>query len=357
MDFGLSEDQQMFRDALRGFLAAHIPIDRVRTVMESDHGRDDDLREGLGAQGVCGILIDEEYGGSALGLLDAAVAAEELGAAATPMSMHSACVMAPLALQAAGSEEQRQRWLPAVAAGKAGLSFVCAAPPVGSGRLDGSVRYVADAGLADAFVVAAGTGASAELLLVARDSAGLEVQELSTVDGTRRVGELVFNGLRVDDGMRMAHSDAAALIDRIVDAGRIALAADALGLSQRSLDLAVAYSLEREQFGRTIGSFQAVKHMCAETAAEIEPVRSLLWYAAFGWDQGYADTSATAALLKSHAAEVATRATSTSVQVYGGIGFTDECDMHIWFKRAGYDRQMLGSPAEMRARAADLTLA
>ena len=144
------------------------------------------------------------------------------------------------------------------------------------------------------------------------------------------------------------------VLGRVLDAGRIALAADALGASERALELAVEYAQTRQQFGRPIGSFQAVKHLCAETVADVEPVRSLLWYAAFAWDEQRPDARRVATLLKAHAAEVATRAVSTCIQVYGGMGFTWECDLHVWFKRAGFDRQMLGGPAALRQEAMTL---
>ena len=354
MDFGLSDEQRLFQDALRGYLAERAPIASVRAIMESTGGHDPALVRGLAEQGATGILIGHDHGGSALGLLDAAITAEELGRAATPFSFHSAAVMAPLALALAGSDAQRQRWLPEIASGAVVLAYVLDAPAVEGGTLDGSVVFVPDAHAADAFVVAAGNGAATELLLVPRDTPGLRVETLETVDATRRVGELVFDGVRVTDGMRMSAASSAVTAARVLDAGRIVLGADALGASERALELAVAYALTRRQFGRTIGSFQAVKHMCAETVAEIEPVRSLLWYAAFAWDEQRPDAPLMAALLKSHATEVATRALTTCVQVFGGMGFTYECDMHIWFKRAGYDRQMLGGPSELRRHAAAL---
>jgi alkylation response protein AidB-like acyl-CoA dehydrogenase len=354
MDFGLSDDQRLFQEALRGYLADRAPIPRVREVMASTDGHDESLLAGLAEQGVCGILIAAEHGGSQLSLLDAAIAAEELGAAATPYSYHSAGVMAPLAIERGGSDEQRARWLPDIAAGRCIVSVVDDdTVTIAAGKLRGSVMFVPDAAVADAFVVFCDVGAGREALLVETGTPGLQVQPLATIDETRRVGELQLDGVGVDDSMRLARLDEAG-IDRIIDAGRIVLAADALGASARSLKEAVAYSLERKQFGRVVGSFQAVKHMCAETYAEVEPVRSLLWYAAFAWDEGYDDASVVACMLKAHSAEVATAATTTCVQVYGGMGFTHECDMHIWFKRAGYDRQMLGGPASLRDRVAML---
>ena len=373
MDFGLSEDQTLFQQALRGYLAEHVPLTRVRAIMESDSGHDPALVEALAAQGVNGVLVPEALGGAGLDLLSTTVAAEELGRAATPWSFHSAAVLAPLTLVLAASDEQRRRWLPRVAAGEAQLAFASALVDTAGGTseravsaasavlstdddtLDGRVVFVPDAHVADAFVIASGTDTEVELYVVPRDTPGLHTEELLTIDATRRVGELVLDKVRITDEMRLPSGDPAALA-RVLDAGRIALAADALGAAERALELAVEYAKTRQQFGRPIGSFQAVKHMCAETVADIEPVRSLLWYAAFAWDERRADAARTAALLKAHATEVATRALTTTTQVYGGMGFTYECDMHIWFKRVGYDRQMLGGPTELRARAAALEL-
>jgi len=350
MDFGLSEDQQLFQEALRGFLAERVPVARVREIMESESGCDASLGRELGAQGVTGVMVAPERGGSGLGLLDAAVAAEELGAAATPFSFHSACVMAPLALAGIGDAELVTRLLSGVSSGETLLSYVSEGPELTEGRLTGSALFVPDAMTADAFVVLAGEPVARRLFVVPGDAPGLERNALSTVDETRRVGELVFDGVEIGDGHEV-DDDAA---ERVLDAGRIVLAADALGSARRALEGAVQYALERKQFGRVIGSFQAVKHMCAETAADVEPVRSLLWYAAFAWDERREDAAAVASVLKAHATEVATTAATTCVQVFGGMGFTHECDVQLWFKRAGYDRQMLGSPTALRAHAASL---
>ncbi|HXC50525.1 MAG TPA: acyl-CoA dehydrogenase family protein [Candidatus Limnocylindrales bacterium] len=357
MDFGLSDDQSMFQQSLRGFLAERVPTERVRAVMESASGHDAALIRQLADQGVTGILIPEEYGGTGLGLLDAALAAEELGRAAAPFSFHTAAVLAPLLLAASASDKAKSEWLPRIAEGKSLVSVILGAPRVNGGRLRGSSMFVADANVADAFVVVCGDESSPEFHLIARGATGLRVEPLATVDDTRRVGEVFFEDVAVDASTRLEITDGAAMLARAIDAARVALAADALGAAERSLEEAVKYALTREQFGRVIGSFQAVKHMCAEVFAEVEPVRSLLWYAAFAWDEQKEDARAFAALLKSHATEVATEATTTCVQVYGGMGFTYECDMQLWFKRAGYDRQMFGSPTRLREIAADLMTA
>ena len=140
----------------------------------------------------------------------------------------------------------------------------------------------------------------------------------------------------------------------MLDAGRVALAADLLGASERCLEKAVEYAKQREQFGRLIGSFQAVKHMCAEMAAELEPARSLVWYAAHAFTELPGEASLMAAHAKAHLAEIGTEIARTSTEVHGGIGFTDEHDLHFWFKRVGLDRQLLGGPTALREHAARL---
>lgn len=353
MDFGLSDAQSLFQSSLRGFLADRVPTARVRTIMESATGHDASLVAQLAEQGVTGILVPAEYGGTGLGLLDAALAAEELGRAAVPFSFHTAAVLAPLLLAASTDEAKAKGWLPKIAEGKVLVSVVLGAPAVRNGKLHGSAMFVADAETADACVVQCGNPGSPEFHLLQRGTTGLRIEGLATIDETRRVGEVFFDDVAVDATTRLDIPDGAAMLDRALDAARVVLAADALGAAERSLEEAVKYAMTREQFGRVIGSFQAVKHMCAEVFAEVEPVRSLMWYAAFAWDTSAEDAAMMAALLKSHATEVATEATTTCVQVYGGMGFTWECDMQLWFKRAGYDRQMLGSPTALRERAAE----
>ena len=210
--------------------------------------------------------------------------------------------------------------------------------------------FALDAACADAFLVATDEGS---LALVPRDAAGLTQRALPTLDTTRRVAELTFEDVRPADWIG-PRGGAGARIDRMLDAGRIAVAADALGACDRALAMAVAYAKQRVQFGRVIGSFQAVKHLCAEMAAEIEPARSLLWYAAHAWDAVPAEAAQMAALAKSHLADVGRAVTRTATEVHGGIGFTEEHDLQLWFKRAHLDAQLLGGPEWLRQRAAQL---
>jgi alkylation response protein AidB-like acyl-CoA dehydrogenase len=167
------------------------------------------------------------------------------------------------------------------------------------------------------------------------------------------VAEVRFAGVRLDGATALPGCDAQ-LVARVLQAVRILLSADALGAAQRALAMAVEYAKHREQFGVVIGSFQAVQHLCAEVVAEIDPVQSLLWYAAYAWDQGLPEAATLSALLKAHTAETTTQAVAVTTQVHGGIGFTHECDHHIFYQRVGYARQLFGTPDQLRAEAAAL---
>jgi alkylation response protein AidB-like acyl-CoA dehydrogenase len=347
MDFGLSDPQLLLQRSVRDFLTQELPIERVRATMDSDDGFDAPLHRELGEQGVLGLLIPEHHGGSGLGLLDASLVAQELGRAAAPVAFHTAYVLAPLALAASDSSELQAEWLPRIANGEGLVSVALEGIAADQGRLSGTAAFVPDAQHADAFVVVAG----GEAFLVPRSATGLSTGPLRTVDDTRRVGELFLEDVTIDDSWRLG--DAATSIERAVAAARVAVAADALAAAQQGLRIAVDYAKQREQFGRVIASFQAVKHLCAETLAEVDPVQSLLWYTAWAWDEGLDECAHMVPLLKAHATDTATQAVTTCTQVFGGIGFTHECDMHIYYKRAGYDRQALGGPTQMRRLASD----
>jgi alkylation response protein AidB-like acyl-CoA dehydrogenase len=359
MDFGLSPEQELLRDSLRGWLADELSIERVRETLDNDDAGaasraagDASAMQGLAEQGVLGVMLPEEHGGAGLGLLDAVVVATEMGRALTTVSYHSACVIAPLLLAGAGSAEQKSCWLPGVSSGKLLLSFAVGELEERDGALTGELRFVPDTATADAFVVVSGNGSAARAWLVERNAAGLQARNYQNIDTTRRLGELQLSDTPAE---ALAESDdLAGLVARVSDAARVVLAADSFGACERALEEAIEYASVREQFGRVVASFQAVKHMCAETFAELEPLRSLGWYAAFAWDEQRDDAARTVALLKAHSAEVSTRSVMTTTQVYGGMGFTWECNQQLWFKRVGYNRQALGGPVAERARALSL---
>lgn len=342
--------------SLAGTLERICPLGRVRAFASNGEAVAGDVWRGLVELGAAGILIDEEHGGLGLTLLDAALVAETLGAHVAPAPFLGSAVLAPLALTGAGSPAQKAAWLPRLAAGEA-LAGIAIGEAVGAardgagvtangGRLTGKALFVIDAAGADFFIVA---DSSAGLHLVTAGAKGLTDIALTTIDLTRRLGELRFDETPAEP---LAGGQEGATLARLRDAAWTILAADMLGASQAMLDKAVAYAKERRQFGRLIGSFQAVKHLCAEMAAELEPCRSLVWYAAHAFDAVPAEASLTAAHAKAHLAEVSRFVARTATEVHGGMGFTDLVGLHYWFKRVGLDRQLLAGPERARREAA-----
>jgi alkylation response protein AidB-like acyl-CoA dehydrogenase len=357
MDFGLSDEQKLLDDSLRRFLAERVPTPRVRELIETPDAHDPKLWSDLAELGVAGCLIAEEHGGAGLALLDAAVIATALGHAAAPTPFLGSAILAP-ALIASGSEAQRKEWLPQLAAGRLRLGVALAeqverrddaGTALDAGKLRGTALFAIDGVGADAYLVAAGDA----LALVAKNAPGLGVEAMPTIDRTRRLAELRFDGVAPTEWLGRGDAARAAIANALI-AARVALAADMLGACDRSLALSVDYAKQRKQFERPIAQFQAVKHMCAEMAAAIEPARSLVWYAAHAAHEIPAEAALLALHAKAHLADVAMDVVRIATQVHGGIGFTDACDLQLWFKRVSLARQLLGTPARLRANAAAL---
>jgi alkylation response protein AidB-like acyl-CoA dehydrogenase len=359
MDFGLSQDQVLLKDAIRRYLDAECPTSRVRAIMETDTGHDPALWEGLASLGIPGLHVPVEHGGSGLELLDAALAAEEFGWACTP-GPFLACALATAALNACPGSGDAARWLPAIAQGRAVVTLALGeegdewdaarlATRAKGGLLEGRKPLVPYAAIADAILVAAQDEAGPGLWLVERGAAGLDVTALSGVDMTRRVAAVSLAGT---PATKIAAGRAA--IDRARDAGLVLLAADAYGGARRCLDMTVRYALTREQFGQPIGAFQAVKHQLADLVADLEPAVALWWYAAHAYDRIRDRAERHAAIAKAHLTDLYDRTVRVTTELHGGIGFTWEYDLHLWFRRAVFDRAFLGEATYHRLRAADL---
>ena len=348
MEFGLSEEQILLQDSVNRFLEAQAPLERVRQFAEDGDG--DDIWAGLAQLGVAGLLSPEAAGGVGLSVFDAALVAEALGYHTTPAAFIGSAVLAPIALTAAGHGDDPL--LAELAAGTttAGLAFSevngarADAGVTGDGNtLHGKALYVHDFA-SEHYLVA---DADQRLYLVAAHARGLTSRILSTIDNTRVSGELTFAATPA----RCLSSDPQ-LLERVIDIGRVMLAADSLGAAQNMLEQAVAYAKQREQFNRPIASFQAVKHMCAEMAAELEPCRAMVWYAAHAADHIPEELRVIACQTKAHVSEVSKFVAKTATEVHGGMGFTDLLGLHYWFKRIGYNRQLLGAPELIREQAA-----
>jgi alkylation response protein AidB-like acyl-CoA dehydrogenase len=279
--------------------------------------------------------------------------------------------LAAQAVLAAGTEEQKQRYLEPLAAGEVRAALATAEPGLahdeialvarrdGDGyRLDGIKRYAIDGHSADWIVVSArapGTHGDdgVSLFAVDGDSAGLERRALPTMDMTRRQAELRFSSVRVPESARLGEEGAgAAPLRRALDLGAVALAAESVGGAQRCLDLSVAYAKEREQFGRPIGSFQAIKHKCADMMVKVETARSAVYYAACAAAEQARDLPVAASLAKAYCSEAYYHCAAESIQIFGGVGFTWEYDPHLYFKRARASESLLGTPAWHRERVA-----
>jgi len=360
MDFALSEEQELLAATLRRFFADECPIARVRELVAKQPGCDGGTWKALSELGVAGLLVPEEHGGSGLALLDAAVAAEALASGVAPGPFLGSAVLAPIALREAGSAEQKARWLPRLATGSCRVGVAAnelvsrrdgAGVALRDGRLHGVTLMVIDGIDADRILVPLDEGQS--LALVDARGEGVAAKSLRTIDRTRGFSELVFEGAGVGEWIGEP-GRAGPACRRMLDAARVILAADILGACERAIELSVAYAKQRRQFERVIGSFQAVKHLCAEMVAELEPARALVWYAAHAFDAAPEEASLVAHHAKAHLSEIGRFIVRTATEVHGGIGFTDEQNLHYWFKRVGLDRQLLGSPELLREQAARL---
>ncbi len=351
MEFGLSEEQTLLQDSVRRLLAEQYPLERVRDFVA---GEDDakNLRHSLTEMGVNALLIDEDHGGVGLGLLDAALIAEALGHGTAPVPFVASAVIVPRALMLGGTGEIKDRWLPKLASGEitagAAISELTgtrkdAGVVAKDNQLTGKAMFVLDFE-ADIYLVA---DTNRQLHIVEAEAKGLSGASFNTIDSTRKLGELHFS-----DVSATALNCTPEQVDSVLDWGRVALAADSLGAAQNMLDQAVAYAKEREQFNRVIASFQAVKHMCAEMAASLEPCRAMVWYAGYAADAQLDDARQYALHTKAHLSEVAQFVARTATEVHGGMGFTDLLGLHYWFKRIGANRQLLGNPERLRDDAA-----
>jgi alkylation response protein AidB-like acyl-CoA dehydrogenase len=371
MNLGVSTEQRQLRDSVRRFLAERAPMTKVRELMDSTHGIDPDFWRQAGDQlGLPGIAVPEEYGGAGFSFAEQAIVLEELGAALFTGPYLASAVLAVTALLASGDEEACKDLLPGIAAGEtvATLAFTedggswdpaairLAATQKDTGwRLDGHKSFVLDGHTADLILAVAAAGTDGKLSLFAvevvnADTTGLARHALPTLDQTRKLARLAFN----DTPARLVGEPGAAraALDRTLDLAAIALAAEQLGGAQRALDMAVAYAKVRQQFGRPIGSFQAIKHRCADLLLEVESLRSAVGYAAAAVAAGSTEVPVLASLLKAYASEVYSHVASENIQIHGGIGFTWEHDAHLYLKRAKASELFLGDASYHRDRLA-----
>jgi alkylation response protein AidB-like acyl-CoA dehydrogenase len=376
MDFAFSEEQEMLRASAREFLTKECPSSYVRRMMETEDAWDPDLWKRIAEMGWTGLGIPEAYDGVGT-FLDLAVILEEAGRALLPGPYFGTMALAVPALLEAGTEAQKQLVLCRIASGEARATVAVTEPSgrwdadgvaltaqaTGGGwRLDGVKLFVPDAAVADHLVVAARTRSGGEegvtLFLVSGKAAGLSIKPLKTLDMTRRWYEVRFEGVEVPgDAVMGAVDQGWTPLKRAMDWGAAALCAEMVGGAQHVLDTSVEYAKTRQQFGKPIGIYQAVSHKLADMLLETESARSATYYAAWAVDADAPDRSLAASMAKAYASDAYRRAAGNGIQVHGGIGFTWEHDMHLYFKRAKASEVTLGDPTyhrELVAQALDL---
>jgi alkylation response protein AidB-like acyl-CoA dehydrogenase len=366
MILGVTPEQEELRSSVHRFLADRAPVSSVRELMDTADGLDAAVWRQAGEQlGLQGIAIPEQYGGSGFSFAEQAIVLEELGAALYCGPYLASAVLAATALMASGDEAARKAYLPGIASGEtiATLAFTeedgswepeaiqLTAGDSGNGwRLDGRKSFVLDGHTASLILVVARAEDGLGLFAVDGRAKGLSRTALPTLDQTRKLALLDFAS--VPATLIGSPRDGAAVLGRVLDIAAIAQAAEQLGGAQRALDMAVEYAKVRHQFGRPIGSFQAIKHRCADLLLEVESLRSAVQYAASAVAEDSAEVPVAASLVKAYASDVYFHVAAENIQIHGGIGFTWEHDAHLYFKRAKASEVFLGDASYHRERLA-----
>jgi alkylation response protein AidB-like acyl-CoA dehydrogenase len=376
MDIGFSEEQELLHDTARKFLDSACTTKFVRERMATAEAMTPEFWGQLAEQGWLGINFPEEDGGSGLGLVDLVVLMEEMGRAVMPGPYLATVLLGGAAIRVVGSPAQRREYLPRIAEGRLKATLAAiepnarwdasgvmmnAQPMRGGFSLSGTKLFVPDAHLADIIVVAARTrdGSTMEdgvsLFLVPKDATGLRIELMPSIDDTRKLCEVRFDNVAVPQTALLGelHQGWPGLA-RVYDAASVALAAEMCGGAQRVLDMTVEYAKLRVTFGKPIGSYQGVKHKCADMLVEVENAKSLTYYAAWAIDENAPDASLAVSMAKACASDASRKVSNAGIQLHGGIGMTWEHDLHLYMKRAKASEVAFGDATWHRERVASL---
>ncbi|TMJ58336.1 MAG: acyl-CoA dehydrogenase [Alphaproteobacteria bacterium] len=376
MDIGFTEEQELLRETARKFLDGECTTQFVRRMMDTDAAVTGEFWQQLAENGWLGITYPEAEGGSGLGLVDLVVLMEEIGRAVMPGPYPATVLLGGAAIALAGSPEQRREWLPRIASGEVKVTLAVTEPNArwdaagitttaretrGGFTLSGSKMFVPDAQLANVIVVAARSrdGSTMEdgvsLLLVPKDAAGLGIRRLSSVDETRKLCEVTLDNVAVPGSALLGELHQGwAPLQQVIDRAAVALSAEMCGAAQRVLEMTVDYAKLRTTFGKPIGSYQGVKHKCADMLVEIENAKSLTYYAAWAVDEGEAEGPLAVSMAKAAASDAGRKVCAAGIQLHGGIGMTWEHDLQLYLKRAKADEVMFGDATWHRERIARL---
>lgn len=367
MDFDLSKPQKLLQETARAFFARECSPERVRSLMSSDDGYDEELWRAIADQGWTGLIIPEEYGGLGLGPVELAVVAEEMGRACLPGPFVST-VWAAALIERAGNEGQRKQYLEAISLGdlKATVALLeesadwdpeaveLRAETEGRDlRLNGRKEFVTDAAVADLIICVARGQNGLVLVPVERGSAGLEIIPTPAIDATRKLYSVHFNDVVVPASSALDYAaDARAALEGAAEIATVSLCAEMLGGMQWVLETAVEYAKTRQQFGRPIGVYQAVQHQCADMLLLSESARSAAYYAAWAVGERLPLASLAVSIAKAYCSDAAREVGNRGIQVHGGIGFTWEHNLHLYYKRAKSSEILFGDGNYHRERIA-----
>jgi alkylation response protein AidB-like acyl-CoA dehydrogenase len=357
MQFGLNESQEFLRDSARKFFGGECPISEVRRLMETDTAFDANLWAKLAEQGYTGIIFPEEFGGVGLGIVELILLMEEAGRALLPGPFFSTVALAGSVLDTVATRDQKKKYLAPICRGEARstVAFLEAAAnwdpakvqmTAVNGRLNGEKLFVPDAAVADWIIVVARNG----LFLVDEKAQGICIQPMLGMDLTRKLYCVQFDNTPAEKLGETAG------ISRALDIATTALAAEAVGGMQRALEITVEYAKTRKQFGKPIGIFQAVQHQCADMYLETESSRSAVYYAAWALQERASDAAAAVCIAKLYASDASRTVGNRGIQVHGGMGFTWENDLHLYYRRAKASETALGDATFHRERLARLAI-
>ncbi len=362
MDVHLSEEQSLLQESARDFLEAECPMDFVRTRMEEPPGGSDGLWQKMSQLGWTGISLPDAYGGAGMDLLSLSLLCQEMGRVLLPSPYLSTVALGAQAVLHGGSDAIKQRVLPGVAEGSNRIALALleeglvwspggiameAVAGAGRYRLNGNKTFTTDAGNANLLLVPARTSSAERdgitLFLVDVEQTGVECEPIGYTDQTRNVSDVSFANVDVSADNIVGEVDRGwEVVERALDYAKVALCGEMLGGAERMLEMSVEYAGSREQFGKPIGSFQAIQHKCANQFMNVESIRSALFYAAWSVGNDEPDAHVSACLAKSFCGEAFTAVAAEGIQIHGGLGFTWEQDLHLYYKRAKANEMLFG---------------
>jgi len=362
VSYARTEEQDLIASTSRQFLEENIGIERVRELMMSDEGFDRGLWKEMADLGWMGLAVAEDHGGAGLGAPEMGVLLEEMGRLMTPGPFLASAVLATAVIQQVATESQQTRLLPSLASGDVIASVALYEEPRGwnvltpateasrSGDawvLRGRKRFVFDGHVSDQLLVTAMSDEGLGVFVVDSDAVGVAVSQMPGLDPTRRQAEVSLDGVTVAREARLGEGDPGSGLTRALRLGSVALASEQVGGAQQCMEMSVEYAKNRYQFGRPIGSYQAIKHRCANMLMRVEHARSAAYYAARVTDDDE-ELAVAAPLALSVASEAYVWVAGENIQVHGGIGFTWEHDAHLYLKRAKASSLMTGGPRHQR---------